>query len=59
MAGDLDGVMAALDLQRPVTVVGHLLGAAVALTWAARHLQDTQGVVLVDSTPARFVEPAM
>ena len=58
MADDLDGVIRALDLQRPITVVGHSLGAAVALTWATEHPQDIRGLVLVDSASARFVERA-
>jgi pimeloyl-ACP methyl ester carboxylesterase len=52
IAEDLDGLVTALDLGRPLIVVGHSLGGPIAMTWAAAHPDDTRGVVLVDaSTP--------
>ena len=55
-AEDLDGVIDALALQRPLIVVGHSLGGAIAMTWATSHPRDTAGVVLVDSSSAHFVD---
>ena len=55
-AEDLDGVMDALALQRPLIVVGHSLGGPIAMTWATSHARDTAGVVLVDSASAQFVD---
>ncbi len=47
MARDLDGVIAALHLDRPV-VVGHSLGGAISATWAARHGEKARSLVLLD-----------
>lgn len=46
--GDLDGVLAALDIERPL-LMGHSLGGIVALWWAARHPERAAGIVVVDS----------
>ena len=54
-AEDLDGVIDAVDLERPVVLVGHSLGGPVTMTWATSHLDDTAGVVLVDASSASFV----
>lgn len=54
IATDLDGVISALRLPRPVVLVAHSLGGPIALTWAARHPADTQGLVLLDPTPPGF-----
>lgn len=59
MAQDLDGVMTALDLRRPVTLVAHSYGGAIARTWAASHSDDLQALVLVDSATAEFTERAV
>jgi pimeloyl-ACP methyl ester carboxylesterase len=56
MADDLDGVMTALKLPRPVVVVGHSLGGPVVMSWAAGHPDAAAGVLLVDSTSTEFVE---
>jgi len=52
LAGDLDGIIDALGLPRPLVVVGHSLGGAIAMVWATGHQTDTAGVVLIDATSA-------
>ena len=52
LAADLDGVIDALALPRPLVVVGHSLGGAIAMTWATKHPTDTAGVVLIDASSA-------
>ncbi len=42
------GVVRALGLRAPYTVVGHSWGASVALRWAVRHPNDVHAAVLVD-----------
>lgn len=56
MARDLDGVITALGLARPLVVVGHSMGGAVAATWGARHSADTRALVLLDPSPPGFNE---
>ena len=53
-AADADRLIDALHLPRPVVIVGHSLGGPIAMTWAASHVQDTAGVVLVDAIDAGF-----
>jgi pimeloyl-ACP methyl ester carboxylesterase len=53
MARDLDGVVSALHLDRPV-VVGHSLGGAVAATWAAAHGDRARALVLLDPSPPGY-----
>ena len=55
LASQLDGVLDAVGLKRPVTVVAHSLGGAIAVTWAEQHRQDVAGVVLVDATPPGYL----
>lgn len=50
MAADLLGLVSALELQRP-WLVGHSLGAALALRVAAEHPRRFGGVVLIDYAP--------
>ena len=54
LARDLDGLIDALRLPRPVVVVGHSLGGEIVMVWAASHPTDTAGVVLIDATSAVF-----
>ncbi len=59
LADEVDGVIDALGLTRPVVVVAHSLGGVVAVTWAEEHRQDLAGLVLVDATPPSFVATAL
>jgi pimeloyl-ACP methyl ester carboxylesterase len=59
LADELDGVIDALDLKRPVVLVAHSLGGMIAATWAEAHRQDLAGLVLVDATPPSFVATAL
>ncbi|MDX6610737.1 MAG: hypothetical protein QOF85_2690, partial [Solirubrobacterales bacterium] len=56
MADDLDGVLKALKMQRPVVLVAHSLGGMVAVTWAESHRKAVAGMVLLDATPPSFVQ---
>ncbi len=51
IADDLDGVISALRLPRPVVVVAHSFGGPIAVTWAARHQLDARALVLLDTIP--------
>jgi len=55
-AADIDGLVHALGLRRPIVIVGHSLGGPIAMTWASEHLSDTAGVVLVDAPDATFFQ---
>ena len=57
LADDLDGVISRLGLTRPVTVLGDMLGAPIALTWVSRHEKDARGVLLTMPTPPGFMGP--
>lgn len=57
MADDLDGVISALGLSRPVVVLGDQLGAPIALTWVSRHKKDARAVVLLMPAPPGFMGP--
>lgn len=46
-AGDLQGTLNALDLAKPL-IMGHSLGALITLTWAARHPERAEALVLED-----------
>lgn len=48
---DLEGVLAALQLDRPL-IVGHSLGGIVTLWWAARH-PDTAAALVIEDSPLR------
>ena len=51
IADDLDGVISALRLPRPVVVVASDLGGPIALTWAAHHQRDARALVMLDTIP--------
>ena len=55
-AADIDILVDALDLPRPIVIVGHSLGGPIAMTWASSHVSDTRGVVLLDAPDAEFFE---
>jgi pimeloyl-ACP methyl ester carboxylesterase len=55
-AADIDFLVDALDLRRPIVIVGHSLGGPMAMTWASSHVGDTRGVVLLDAPDAEFFE---
>lgn len=49
-ADELHWLLVAADVAGPYVLVGHSLGALVALTYAAQRPQDLAGLVLVDAT---------
>jgi pimeloyl-ACP methyl ester carboxylesterase len=49
-AEELRKLLAATDLVRPLVLVGHPLGALIALVFAAQWPHDLAGLVLVDAT---------
>jgi pimeloyl-ACP methyl ester carboxylesterase len=55
-AADIDHLIDALKLRRPIVIVGQSLGGPIAMTWATSHIGDTAGVVLVDAPDATFFE---
>ncbi|WP_185747044.1 alpha/beta fold hydrolase [Humibacillus xanthopallidus] len=57
MAGDLEGVISALGLTRPVVVMGHALGGPIALSWASKHQADARALVLFDPMPPGYLGP--
>jgi pimeloyl-ACP methyl ester carboxylesterase len=59
LAADLDAVIDALGLSRPVVLVAHDVGGVVAATWAEQHRDDLAGLVLVDATPPGYVRTAL
>jgi pimeloyl-ACP methyl ester carboxylesterase len=59
LADELDGVIDALDLKRPVVLVAHSLGGMIAATWAEAHRQDLSALVFVDATPPSWVATAL
>jgi pimeloyl-ACP methyl ester carboxylesterase len=48
MVADLGGLLDALGLRRPVTLVGNSFGGQLALTFAARHPARVAGLILID-----------
>ena len=54
IAADLDGVISALRLPRPVVLVASDLGGPIAVTWAAHHQPDARALVLLDPVPPGF-----
>jgi pimeloyl-ACP methyl ester carboxylesterase len=57
LADDLDGVISALGLTRPVVVMGFGMGGPIALSWASRHETDARAVVVMDPDPPGFRGP--
>jgi len=50
IAADLDVVLRSLDVSRPLVLVGHSLGGIYLRTYAALHMDEVAGMVLVDSS---------
>ena len=59
LANELDAVVSALGLRRPVVLVAHDIGGVVATTWAEAHDDDLAGLVLVDATPPGYLDTAL
>lgn len=55
MAADLDAVIRAARLPRPLVVVGHSMGGPVAASWAAAHPADVGAVVLLDPASYQYL----
>lgn len=51
LAEELHRMLDALMARPPYVVVGHSIGALIALMYTARHYDHTAGLVLVDGTP--------
>lgn len=56
LAEDLEGVITALGMARPLVLVAHSMGAPVAMTWAAQRPADVSAVVLLDGSGLAFHE---
>jgi pimeloyl-ACP methyl ester carboxylesterase len=50
VAADLHGVLRSLDITGPLVLVGHSLGGIYIRTYAALHMEQVAGMVLVDSS---------
>ena len=59
LANELDAVVSALGLRRPVVLVAQDIGGVVATTWAEAHDDDLAGLVLVDATPPGYLDTAL
>lgn len=56
LADELEAVITAVDLARPLVLVAHSMGAPVAMTWAAQHPGDVSAIVLLDGSGLAFHE---
>lgn len=50
VADDLHAVLGSLSLDGPLVLVGHSLGGVYVRSYAARHMEQVAGMVLVDSS---------
>lgn len=57
MVGDLEAVIAALGLERPV-LLGHSMGGMNAMTFASRHPEQVRALILIDVGPEVSVDGA-
>lgn len=56
LADEVRRVLAAVAITSPCVVVGHSIGALIAMAYAARHPEHTAGLVLVDGTTLHHLE---
>jgi pimeloyl-ACP methyl ester carboxylesterase len=59
LAHELDAVVSALGLRRPVVLVAQDIGGVIATTWAEAHDDDLAGLVLVEATPPGYLHTAL
>jgi pimeloyl-ACP methyl ester carboxylesterase len=59
LAHQLDAVISALGMRRPVVLVAQDIGGVIAATWAEEHDDDLAGMVLVDATPPGYLDTAL
>jgi pimeloyl-ACP methyl ester carboxylesterase len=57
IAQDLDGVITAAGLTRPVVVMAHGAAAPIALSWVSRHETDARAVILFNPAPPGYLGP--
>lgn len=50
VAADLAAVLRSLDITGPIVLVGHSIGGVYVRAYAARHMEQVAGMVLVDSS---------
>jgi len=54
LASELDRLLAACDIGRPIVLVAHSFGGLVARVYAAEHPRDVQAMVLLEGLPPDF-----
>jgi pimeloyl-ACP methyl ester carboxylesterase len=59
LAHQLDAVISALGMRRPVVLVAQDIGGVIAATWAEEHDDDLAGMVLVDATPPGYLDTVL
>jgi len=55
LADELRAMLDKLAIESPHVVVGHSMGALIAMMYAARHRAHTAGLVLVDGTTLKYL----
>ncbi|HET9921270.1 MAG TPA: alpha/beta fold hydrolase, partial [Ktedonobacteraceae bacterium] len=54
LVDDLETVLAAMEVQRPFSLIAHSFGGAVSTEYALRHPQDVSELILI-GVPTRFI----